>query len=355
MATHAVIPAGGAGTRLWPRSRRSQPKHVLALTGTGRSLLQETVERVRPLADRVYVLTEAGQLPLVSGLVPELGRRGLIVEPAARGTANALGLAALTLLEEDPDAVMVSLAADHVVSGARAFATAVRRAVAAARGGERLVTIGLRPRYPATGYGYVKVGEEIRVGRGTARRVLEFVEKPDAKTAAAYVRSGSHYWNLSMFCWRADKFLAELGLHAPRHLRGLKRVMKARERGDEGEAARIYSNLPSEAVDYAVMEKTRDLVLVPAEFRWNDVGSWAELHEILDQDREGNVLEGDAALIDTSDCYLSSPGKLIAAIGLHEMVVVDTPDALLICPKSRAQDVKRVVAALERAGKIRYL
>ncbi|MGH7777353.1 MAG: sugar phosphate nucleotidyltransferase, partial [Candidatus Dormibacterales bacterium] len=237
----------------------------------------------------------------------------------------------------------------------RAFATAVRRAVAAARSGERLVTIGLKPRYPATGYGYVRAGEELRLGRSSVRRVVEFVEKPDAKRAAAYARSGSYFWNLSMFCWRAERFVAELGLQAPRHLRGLRRVMRARARGEEGEAARIYRGLAVEAVDYAVMERTRDLVLVPASFGWNDVGSWAELHDILGQDREGNVLDGEAALIDTRDCFLSVPGKLVAAIGLREMVVVDTPDALLICPKSRAQDVKRVVGALERAGKIRYL
>ncbi|MGH7903961.1 MAG: mannose-1-phosphate guanylyltransferase [Candidatus Dormibacteraceae bacterium] len=355
MALHAVIPAGGAGTRLWPMSRRSRPKHVLALSRGGRSLLRETYERIAPLADQVHVLTEARQMPLVKRLVPELGREAFIVEPAARGTTSALGLAALTLLARDPDAVMLSVAADHVVRGARAFGTAIRRAVAAAGATDCLVTIGLRPRFAATGYGYVRVGERTGPGRAALFRVAEFVEKPDAARAAEYLAAGTYYWNLSMFCWRAAAFVMELDRHSPQHLRGLRRVLEARSRGDEGEALRLYSRLPAQAVDYTVMERTGNLLLVAADFGWNDVGSWAELHEIWDRDRAGNVVEGDAVLLDTRDCLLSAPGKLVAAIGLRDLIVIETDDAILICPRSRAQDVKRIVADLERSGRIRYL
>lgn len=354
-ALHAVIPAGGAGSRLWPRSRRASPKHVLSLSGSGRPLLRETYDRIAPHAAAVYVLTEERQLPLIREILPELPASRLIVEPAARGTTNALGLAALTLLQSDPDALMMSLPADHVISGRADYGRAVRRAAGLAAASGELVAVGLRPRYPATGFGYIEAGPEVRAGRARGRRVVRFVEKPDAARAAEYLASGDFFWNVAMFCWRASVFVEELAAHGPRHLRGLERVLAARGRGDEAAAAQAYRRLPNEAVDYTVMERTRRLLLVPADFDWVDVGSWAELADLLRPDAHGNVVEGEPILIDTKSCFISVPDKLVAAIGVSDLVVVDTPDALLIVPKARAQDVKKVVEALGRTKRIQYL
>lgn len=354
-ALHAVIPAGGAGSRLWPRSRRASPKHVLSLSGSGRPLLRETYDRIAPHAAAVYVLTEERQLPLIRQILPELPEDRLIVEPAARGTTNALGLAAMTLLERDPDALMMSLPADHVIRGRAAYARAVHRAAAVAAATGDLVTVGLKPRYAATGFGYIEAGEEVRAGRTVAHRVRRFVEKPDAATAHRYLEAGSFYWNVAMFCWRAATFVEELETHGPEHVRGLRRVLAARARGDREAASRAYRRLPNEAVDYTVMERTKRLLLVAADFEWVDVGSWSELADLLRQDAHGNVVEGDPILIDTSSCFISVPDKLVAAIGLRDLVIVDTPDALLVCPKSRAQDVKKIVEALGRAHRVQYL
>ncbi len=352
---HAVIAAGGAGTRLWPRSRKASPKHVLPLSGTGLPLLRETFERIAPLAREVHVVTEERQLPLIRRLLPEVPPDRLIAEPVARGTTNAYGLAALTIRERDPDAVMLMLAADHVVRGRAAYTRAVRAAERVAATSGELVALGLVPSYPATGFGYIEAGGEVAAGRATARRVVRFVEKPDLKRATEYVASGDFFWNLAMFCWRAQAFLDELEAHGPTHLRGLRRVMAARARGDEDAAARAYRALPNEAVDYTVMERTRRLLLVPADFEWVDVGSWSELADLLRADERGNVVEGEPVLIDTGGCFISVPDKLVATIGVQDLVIVDTPDALLVCPKDRAQDVKKVVEALGRLKKIKYL
>jgi len=352
---YAVIPAGGSGSRLWPRSRRRSPKHVLPLSGTGRPLVAEAYDRMAPLARQVLVLTEERQVPLIAELVPELPADGMIVEPAARGTTNALGLAAMTLLERDPEAVMVSTAADHVIGALPAFQQAVRSAAAIAGGSDRLVTIGLRPRYAATGFGYIEAGDEVRVGEEVALRVIRFVEKPEAAVAERYLEGGRHFWNLNLFCWRCDAFVEELRRHGPEHHAGLVATLAARRTGDEGAAARIYSALPVEAVDYTVMERTDRLLLVPAAFEWADVGSWSELADLLHQDEAGNVVDGVPVLIDTRNSFISVPDKLVAVIGVSDLVVVDTEDALLVCPKSRAQDVKKVVDELGRSGLSKYL
>lgn len=352
---YGVVPAGGAGSRLWPRSRRSAPKHLLRLSSTGQPLLRETVDRVRPLAQDVYVVTEERQREKVSSLVPELSEHGILVEPSARGTTNAMGLAALTLQERDPEAVMLWTAADHVIRGTRAYREAVERAVRVAVASRELVAIGLKPTYPATGFGYIEAGESQRFGRSQAVRVRRFVEKPSQQVAERFAASGRHFWNLSMFCFRCDVFLEELERFGPRHLEGLKQVLAARKAGDETKAARIYNDLPNEAVDYTVMERTQRLLAVPATFTWTDVGSWTDLAALLHSDNEGNVVEGPAVLIDVHDSFVSAPDKLVAVIGCDELVIVDTDDALLICDKRRAQDVKKVVERLGDTGQVRYL
>jgi mannose-1-phosphate guanylyltransferase len=352
---YAVVPAGGAGSRLWPRSRRSSPKHALPLSGSGRPLVAEAYERAATLAPRVFVLTEQRQAAQIRELVPELGPDDLIVEPAARGTTNALGLAALTLLERDPDAVMVSTAADHVIGSLPEFQDAVRRAALTAEMARSLVTIGLKPRYAATAFGYIEAGGEAGEGEQGALEVKRFVEKPDLATARAFLEGGHHYWNLNLFCWRCDVFVEELRRHGPEHHAALVEVMAARRAGDEARAAEVYGSLPVDAVDYTVMERTDRLLLVPGTFDWIDVGSWSELADLLRQDEAGNVVEGLPVLLDTKNSFISVPDKLVAVIGVSDLVVVDTEDALLVCPKSRSQDVKKIVEMLGRLGLTRYL
>ena len=350
--TVAVIPAGGAGTRLWPRSRRSTPKHVLPLGAHGEPLLRATYDRATSLADEVFVLTEQRQRPIIEAVLPELDLEHLILEPQARGTTNAYGLAALSLLERDPSTVMLTLPADHVVRGTAKIAKAVKTAVRAADSKSVLVTVGLKPTFPSTGLGYIHAPG--RMSDGTLR-VKRFIEKPSLAAAKRYLQAGGYYWNLAWFSWRVEVFIEELARHAPRHLTGLRKVVAAQKAGDEEGAARLYNRLPVEVVDRSVMEKTDRLLLVPADFDWADIGNWAELGDHVRADDRGNSVQGDAVLVDTWGSLILSDRRLVAAIGLEDMIIVDSEDALLVVPRSRAQDVRKVVEALRRARKTRYL
>jgi mannose-1-phosphate guanylyltransferase len=350
--TVAVIPAGGAGTRLWPRSRSSSPKHVLSLSGSGRPLLRETYDRAMGLADEVFVLTETRQKNIIEAVLPEVDPSHMILEPAARGTTNAYGLAALTLSERYPHAVMRAMPADHVVRGGAQVANAVRAAGRAAAATDCMVTVGLKPRFPSTGLGYIHAPTR---GPAGTMRVKRFIEKPDLATARRLLKAGGYYWNLAWYAWELEDFIDELGRYAPRHLNGLKKVLAARTAGDEAGAAALYQQLPVEVIDRSVMEKTDRLLLVKAGFEWADIGNWAELGERVRADARGNSVEGDSVLIDTRGSLVLGERRLIAAIGLEDMIIVDTEDALLVCPRSRAQDVRKVVEALRRTGKTRYL
>jgi mannose-1-phosphate guanylyltransferase len=304
------------------------------------------------LASEVFVLTETGQREIIKKVLPEIDSAHLILEPAARGTTSAFGLAALTLRETHPDALMLVLPADHVVSGRAGISKAARAAIRAAATTDSLVTVGLKPTFPSTGLGYIHAPGRTT---GGALRVKRFTEKPDLATARRFIKAGGYYWNLAWFSWRLDVFIEELGLHAPRHLAGLRKVMAARAEGDEEAAARIYKRLPVEVIDRSVMEKTHRLLLVPADFEWVDIGNWAELGERLRSDVHGNSVEGESILVDTTGSLILGSRRLVAAIGLDDMIIVDTEDALLVCPRSRAQDVRKVVEALRRAGKTDYL
>jgi mannose-1-phosphate guanylyltransferase/mannose-6-phosphate isomerase len=350
--TVAVIPAGGAGTRLWPRSRSSTPKHVLPLGAHGEPLLRATYDRATSLADEVFVLTEVRQRPIIEAVLPELDRSHLILEPQARGTTNAYGLASLLLAERDPSTVMLTLPADHVVHGTAKIARAARTAVRAADTRNSLVTVGLKPTFPSIGLGYIHAPG--RMTDGTLR-VKRFIEKPDQATARRYLHAGGYYWNLAWFSWRVEVFIEELARYAPRHLAGLRKVVAAQKAGDEPGAARLYSRLPVEVVDRSVMEKTDRLLLVPADFDWADIGNWSELGDRVRADDRGNSVQGETILVDTKGSLILGDRRLVAAIGLEDMIIIDSEDALLVVPRSRAQDVRKVVEALRRARKTRYL
>jgi len=356
MPRHVVILAGGSGTRLWPRSREKSPKHLLTFHGR-LSLLQSTYERVRRLTENVYVVTERSQVESIREQLPDLPEERFIVEPARRGTASALGLAALAIAERDPDATMLSVHADHYLGhDEEAYLKTLEAEARWAETKRSLMTVGLRPPYASTAFGYIQVGPPLDGDQSPAvYRVVRFVEKPDLKTAEDFLASGSYLWNLGLFSWPVAVLFGEMAKHAPQLYAGLERVKRARRAGRQAEADAAYQALPTEAIDYAVLEPTHNLLVVGATFEWHDLGSWADLHDILQQDEAGNFVEGESVLIDSKNCMIHSPKKLVAAVGLEDMVVIETEDAILICPKARSQDVKLIVDRLKQMGKTEYL
>ena len=365
----AVVPAGGAGTRLWPLSRAGHPKFLLDLTGSGRSLLQTTVDRLEPLtAERVVVVTGAAHADAVRAQLPGLGAEQVLAEPSPRDSMAAIGLAAAVIERRDPDAVIGSFAADHVIPDQGAFEAVIREAAAVARDGH-LVTIGVEPTWPATGFGYIRAGDALP-GSPTALHAVEFVEKPDAERAARYVASGEFRWNAGMFVVRATTLLDLLEQWHPELTRGLRAIA-----ADPARLPEVWPGLTRIAIDHAVAEPAADagrVVVVPAPFEWDDVGDFASLATLLPTSvgeaahadgaangsgdetgiRDLRVLgdPADVTVIDGGGVVVPGAGRRIAIVGLDDVVVVDTPDALLVTTRSRAQDVKLVVDALKAEG-----
>lgn len=364
---YSVIPAGGSGTRLWPLSRANHPKFLHALTGTPLSLLQATAMRLAPLStpDTTYVVTGVAHAAAVARQLPTVPEENLVVEPSPRDSCAAIGLAAAVIVRRDRDAVMGSFAADHVVKDEPAFVETIRAAMDGARRG-LLMTVGITPTHAETGYGYLQCGEADQVGG--ARSVLEFKEKPSHEIAVAYLASGRYLWNASMFVWRADAFLAELERQQPELYAGLTTIAQAwgTERQDDvlGE---IWPTLPKISVDHGVMEGAADVGLVatvPGDFGWTDVGDFDALGQILMAqdagDSAGNVIvvepeDSPVMLRDTTgSVVVAHSGRLVVTLGLHDLIVVDTPDAVLVCSRKRAQDIKSIVDDLKQRGDGRY-
>ena len=350
MALYPVIMAGGSGTRFWPLSRKKQPKQFLPLI-SNRPLITETADRLGKLVKRSEIFVVCGKLHAAPArrFVKGIPQKNVIVEPAARNTAPAIGLAALHIARRDPKGILVVLPSDHHVADVAGFQKTLTQAAAVAEGGA-LVTLGIKPTRPETGYGYLRVGEPLP-GFAGAWRVAAFVEKPDAKTAEKYVASGDYLWNGGIFLFRADRILEELHEHMPELAEGLDVIGAAlkKKRGAEKVLARVFPKLPSVSIDYGVMEKARDIAVVPGDFGWSDVGSFAALPEVKPADAHGNVVSGKGAiLVDCHDCVVVAHGRPLALVGLRGMVAVDAGDAVLVLPRERNQDVREVVAALGR-------
>jgi len=356
----AVIPAGGSGTRLWPLSRAGHPKFLHPLTGTAASLLQATVQRLAPLTtpERTLVVTGLSHAAAVARQLTGLPEQNILVEPSPRDSCAAIALAAAVIARRDPDAVMGSFAADHLIADPDGYVTTVRAAVAGAQQG-LLMTVGIKPTRPETGYGYLQCGATDP--SSPIRAVEQFKEKPAHDVAVSYVQSGHYLWNASMFVWRADVFLAELARQQPQTHTGIQRIADAWDTPTRDEVlAEIWPTLPKISVDYAVMEgaATAGLVgTVPGDFGWNDVGDFHTLGDVLPTDPDGNVIldaseEKPAVLLrDTANLVVvPQSGRLIAALGIHDLIIVDTPDAVLVCPRNRAQDVKKLVDDLKQRG-----
>jgi mannose-1-phosphate guanylyltransferase len=354
---YAVILAGGSGTRLWPRSRESMPKQFLDITGE-RTMLQEAVARIEALIplERVFVVTNREYLPIVRRQLPALPEPNAIGEIVGRGTAPAIGLAAITLQKLDPDATMVVLTADHLISRREEFRRVLLSAARVAESGQ-LVTLGIHPTHAETGYGYIERGERLGQYEGfDAYRVLRFTEKPDRDMAREFVAAGRFSWNSGMFIWRVDAILREMLRLMPATRAQLEEigVDLGTERQEET-LQRIWPYIEKETIDFGVMERAADVVVVPAEIGWNDVGCWSTLLDLLPGDVDGNIVSGDVCAVDTQRSLIYSSGRLVATIGLEDMIVVEAGDAILVCPRSRAQDVRQIVDRLKESGRERFL
>jgi mannose-1-phosphate guanylyltransferase len=363
---YAVIPAGGSGTRLWPLSRAGHPKFLHPLTRTGDSLLQATVSRLAPVSapDRVFVVTGVAHAAAVSRQLAGVPEENILVEPSPRDSCAAIALAAAVIARRDPEAIMGSFAADHLIADGDRFVDVLRTAMSGAARG-LLMTLGITPTRPETGYGYVQCGGP--TGDEGVLAVEEFKEKPSYDVAEAYVKSGNYLWNAGMFVWRVDVFLAELARQQPQLAAGISRIAQAWDSPAREEVlGEVWPTLPRISVDYAVMEGAAAVGrvgTVPGDFGWNDVGDFHTLGEVLASDTDGNVVVGQEALPkpgvllrDTENLVVvPNSGRLVAALGVRDLIIVDTPDAVLICPRDRAQEVKRLVDELKDLGELGYI
>ncbi|MFI5936670.1 mannose-1-phosphate guanylyltransferase [Actinoplanes sp. NPDC051494] len=363
---YAVIPAGGSGTRLWPLSRAGHPKFLHPLTGTDASLLQATVDRLLPMTDaaQIYVVTGVSHAAAVSRQLTAVPEENILVEPSPRDSCAAIALAAAVIARRDPEAIMGSFAADHLIADGDRFIEVIRQAMAGAREG-LLMTLGITPTRPETGYGYVQCGSV--VGEGPVLAVEEFKEKPSYEVAEGYVNSGNYLWNAGMFVWRVDVFLNELARQQPQLHSGISRIAQDWDSpAREDVIGEIWPTLPRISVDYAVMEGAAAagrVGTVPGDFGWNDVGDFHTLGEVLAADAAGNVVVGNdpeasaGVMLRESENLVVVPtsGRLVAALGVRDLIIVDTPDAVLVVPRDRAQEVKSLVDELKATGKVSYI
>jgi len=350
---HAVIMAGGSGTRFWPASRKAHPKQFLAIAGQ-QSMLAQTASRVLPLTDwdRLTVVASQIHVKPIRRILPDMPRGNLLLEPRARNTAPAIGLAAMLIHERDPDATLVVLPADHVIQPAGRFRKLIRAAVAAAEI-DALVTLGVKPTRPETGYGYIQAGRVVQKAAGVDVFAVErFVEKPDRKTAQGYLKAGSYYWNSGMFVFRADALLEAMVEHMPAWAKGLEKVRRAKKADRPAVLERLFDRLEGTSIDYGVMEKAANIRMLPCDVGWSDVGSWAALPEVRKADRAGNVTRGDVLAIDSKGCVIEAGSRLVTCIGCEDLVVVETPDTVLVCPVDQAQAVRKAVDALKKAKRL---
>lgn len=354
MNIYGVIMAGGGGTRFWPASRRETPKQLLNLTGKD-IMVNETIKRVQQVVkpENTFIVTNARQeeqmAEVTSGLVkPE----HILAEPTSRNTAACIGYAAFELVKKYGDGIMCIFPSDHYIKEEKEFAMVLESAIEAAQQGNRLVTIGICPSFPATGYGYIKH----EGGTQIVKKVSEFVEKPDYETAKAYLESGEYSWNSGMFVWKASTILKSFERYLPRVYECLEKIADAIGSEREREVIEdIYPQIPSISIDYGIMERAQNVVMLNGNFGWNDVGSWDMLEVLNKPDEQGNVLKGEQVNIETKNCICVSNGRLVATVGVEDLIIVDTQDAVLVCGKAQAQQVKEIVQVLEKCGKSEYL
>jgi mannose-1-phosphate guanylyltransferase len=362
LATHTVILAGGRGTRFWPRSRTRTPKQLLNIVGKT-TMLQQTIERLRPLfpADHIWTVTNVEQSAALRKQLPPAARKRVLIEPVGRNTAAAIALAAIHVRHAAKgDAVLAVLPADHFIAQPERYRKVVAEALRVAQSPGRMVVLGIPPTHPETGFGYIERKNDVSIGADSEEfplfPVQRFTEKPELALAKEYTASGNYHWNAGMFFWRVSTFLEALKNYLPETYRDLEEL--GSHIGKSTYAAKlkkIYPRLQNISVDYAILERATSganagesrVFVIPAQVGWSDIGSWAAVYELLARNPGENIAAGEHEILDAHGNFLWSPTKLIAAVGVQDLVVVDTPDALLICPRDRAQDVGKIVQALE--------
>jgi len=354
----AVIMAGGKGSRFWPRSREKMPKHLLDIQDE-RTIIRETVDRIRPLVPRERTLIVTGRSHAAELIcqLPEIPAENILIEPVGRNTAPCIGLAALHIQKRVPDAVMLVLPSDHRIGDEITFRRVLDTAGKVAAEGNSLVTIGIRPTGPETGYGYIEQGDLFStIDGGEIHRVRAIREKPNLEQAREFLRQGRFLWNSGMFVWKVSTILSAINRFLPELHEGLQQIREALGTAREEEiVAEVYAAQKAVSIDYGVMEKAEDVLVVPGDFGWSDLGSWDALWEVSGKDENGNAVRGNFVGIDAGDCLVHSPGKLVALVGVRDLLVVETDDALLICRRGRSQDVRKVVEILEKKGLKEYL
>ncbi|MCM1568093.1 MAG: sugar phosphate nucleotidyltransferase [Roseburia sp.] len=357
MKVTALIMAGGRGERFWPRSRADRPKQFIDIMGNGRTMIQLTVDRILPIVrmEDIYIATNESYKELVREQLPDIREENIICEPEGRNTAPCIGLGAAYMLKKNEDAVMLVLASDHLIRYEDSFRSVLREAVEIAQEKRNIVTIGITPDCPETGYGYIKRDSSKR--KGKAYGVRRFVEKPDLETATEYLASGEYLWNSGMFVWKASTVMACMEEYLPDIFQGLMLISAHIGTPEEKQVlCREFTAMRAESVDYGIMEKAEDIYVLPGQFGWDDVGSWLAVGRLKEEDEVKNTITGHVVTVDTKDCIIEAQNKLIATVGIENMVIVDTEDVTLIGDKQRMGDIKKLLEKLREGGEnIEYL
>jgi mannose-1-phosphate guanylyltransferase len=354
----AVIMAGGKGTRFWPRSREKMPKHLLDISSE-RTMIRETVDRIKPLvpAERTLIVTGKSHAAELIRQLPEIPPENILIEPVGRNTAPCIGLAALHILRRVPDAIMLVLPSDHRIGDEATFLRIIQAAAGAASQGDALVTIGIQPTGPETGYGYIEQGDPLSAGGADEiYRVRSIREKPPREQAERFLAQGGFSWNSGMFVWKASTIIEAIGRFLPDLEQGLLQIREALGTDrEEAVVSAVYTGQKAVSIDYGVMEKAKNVLVVPGAFGWSDLGSWDALWEVSEKDENGNAVRGEFIGVDAANSLIHGNGKLIALVGVKDLLVVETNDALLICRRGRSQDVRKIVEILEKKGSASYL
>lgn len=354
MKTTAVIMAGGRGERFWPKSRNSCPKQFLSLTKDGETMIQKTVKRLMPLveAEDIFIVTNSAYIGLVNEQLPQIPAENILAEPCARNTAPCIAFAAAVIQKKYEDAVMLVLPSDHLIGYEDLYANTLKKAIKVSMEGNNLVTIGITPDYPETGYGYINFSSQTSDIVSDAYKVKRFVEKPDLPTAKEYLASGKYLWNSGMFVWKASAIMYNLQKFMPNIYKGALKIGEAYGTAEYEEVLRSeFYAFTSESVDFGIMEKADDIYTIPGSFGWDDVGNWLAVERINEVDNDKNYIEGNVISIGSERTTICGGKRLIAAVGVEDVIIVDTDDAVLICSKNSTQDVKKVIAQLNEQGR----
>ncbi|MCM1495696.1 MAG: sugar phosphate nucleotidyltransferase [Bacteroides sp.] len=356
MKKTALIMAGGRGERFWPKSRKNLPKQFLSLTGDGKTMIQLTVERILPLVDMedIYIATNRDYKALVREQLPGIPDENILCEPVGRNTAPCIGLGAIHISKKYDDAVMMVLPSDHLIKYNQMFVNTLKQGCELAEQGTNLITIGITPDYPETGYGYIKFLPNQM--EKYAYAVDRFVEKPSLEVAKEYLATEQYLWNSGMFVWKVSTILENLKQFMPVVYNGLQ-IIRSSIGTEEAETVleTEFNAFPSESIDYGIMEKAKNIYILPGTFGWDDVGSWLAVGRIRKSNEQGNVVNGNIITVNTKNCIIEGTGKLIATVGLEDLIIVDTEDATLICEKNSAGDIKKVLENLKICNRDEYI